>query len=579
MTVIYKIWSTLEKFKLKCLIFSILLIIFAVFETIGVGMIYQILKIITDVTFIENNYYLSSLASYLKIGNNSIILIILFSILMIFIIKNSLIILFTQWQQKTLNSFENYFSDRLFGYYINQPYEKYVKSHSSVYVRNLTIEMSNFKGAIQQLMTLLSESIILILICCFLVYIDPIASLIIFLIICFFSSFYLFGPINNFLKKWSKQRLHFTNKYTKYLIQGLASVKEIRVYQSENEARSDHYDNKKNVNDLTRYLVVLNSIPRNLLEVITIFILCSCIAYFLINEKSLINIIPLVGVYLAAAYKFLPSIVKILNSLTTLKFLNASVNHISNELKKTKIMEKQDIKNKTDLIKTFKEIEFKNVSFSYMGTKKKIFKNVSIKIKKSEIIGIKGESGSGKSTFINLMLGLLKPTSGQILINNKELGKLNKSWLKILSYVPQGIYITDNNVFRNVGFGKKTYEIDKSKVISTLKKLKIYKDIKSKGINKNLGERGSTFSGGQAQRIVLARALYKNPEIIFLDEATNGLDKKNEQNIFKLLLKLKGKKTLIISSHNQELLNICDYVFEVEKGKIYKKYKVENYIE
>ena len=100
-----------------------------------------------------------------------------------------------------------------------------------------------------------------------------------------------------------------------------------------------------------------------------------------------------------------------------------------------------------------------------------------------------------------------------------------------------------------------------------------------KGINKNLGERGSTFSGGQAQRIVLARALYKNPEIIFLDEATNGLDKKNEQNIFKLLLKLKGKKTLIISSHNQELLNICDYVFEVEKGKIYKKYKVENYIE
>jgi len=134
-------------------------------------------------------------------------------------------------------------------------------------------------------------------------------------------------------------------------------------------------------------------------------------------------------------------------------------------------------------------------------------------------------------------------------------------------------YITDNNIFRNVGFGKKIYEINKSKVISILKELKIYKDIKSKGMSKNLGERGSSFSGGQAQRIVFARALYKNPDVIFFDEATNGLDKKNEQNIFKLLLKLKDKKTLVISSHNQNLLNICDYIFDVEKGKIVKKNK------
>ena len=573
MDLIYKIWSSLEKFKKKSLIFSILLIISAILETIGIGMIYQILKIITDATFIDNNYYLSSLGSYLKIDNIDIILIFLFLILIIFIIKNSLIIFFPQWQQKTLDYFDNYFSDRLFGYYINQSYEKYLKNHSSVYVRNLTYEMSNFKGAIQQLITLISESIILLIITCFLLYIDPIASLIIFLIICLVSSLYLFGPINVFLKKWSKQRLHFSSKYTKYLIQGLASVKEIRVYQSENETRSEHYINKKNVNDLTKHLVVLNSIPRNLFEVITIFILGSFMAYFLINEKSLVTIVPLAGVYLAAAYKFLPSIVKIINSLNTLKFLSASVNHIYSELNMAKIIENNDIKNKTDLIKTFKKIEFKNVNFSYMGTKKKIFKDVSIKIKKGEIVGIKGESGSGKSTFMNLMLGLLKPTSGQILINDKDLRKLNKDWLKILSYVPQNIYITDNSIFRNVGFGKKIYEINKSKVITILKELKIYKDIRSKGMNKNLGERGSSFSGGQAQRIVFARALYKNPDVIFFDEATNGLDKKNEQNIFKLLLKLKDKKTLIISSHNQNLLNICDYVFDVQKGKIVKKNK------
>ena len=137
-----------------------------------------------------------------------------------------------------------------------------------------------------------------------------------------------------------------------------------------------------------------------------------------------------------------------------------------------------------------------------------------------------------------------------------------------ISYVPQNIYITDDNIYKNIGFGKKIYEINKQKVIVLLKKLKIYKDIKLKGFSKNVGQRGSFFSGGQAQRIVLARALYKDPEVIFFDEATSSLDKKNEKNIFKLILKLKGKKTLVISSHNDELLNMCDYVLNLNKGLI-----------
>ena len=169
------------------------------------------------------------------------------------------------------------------------------------------------------------------------------------------------------------------------------------------------------------------------------------------------------------------------------------------------------------------------------------------------------------------MLGLLKPTNGEILVNGKNLKNYNKNWLKLLSYVPQNVFVTDSNIFKNVGFGKKISEINKTKVIDLLKNLNIFKDIKLKGLNRNLGERGNFFSGGQIQRIVFARALYKDPDIIFFDEATNGLDSKNEKNIFKQLLKLKDKKTLIISSHNQDLLNICDYIFDVNKGKVLKK--------
>jgi ABC-type bacteriocin/lantibiotic exporter with double-glycine peptidase domain len=169
------------------------------------------------------------------------------------------------------------------------------------------------------------------------------------------------------------------------------------------------------------------------------------------------------------------------------------------------------------------------------------------------------------------MLGLLEPNNGEILVNGKNLKRHNNNWLKMLSYVPQNVFITDSNIFKNVGFGKKISEINKTKVTGLLKKLNIFKDIKLKGLNRNLGERGNFFSGGQVQRIVFARALYKDPDIIFFDEATNGLDKKNEKNIFKLLMKLKDKKTLIISSHNQDLLNICDYIIDLDKGKISKR--------
>ena len=569
MNLLKKIWTSLGPFKIKSVYFGLILILTAIFETLGIGIIYQIIKIIVEPDFINNNYYLSSFRSYLNISGDQFILLILFSILVIFIIKNTIIVLFTKWQQNFLNIFDVYLSDKLFSYYINQPFERYIKNNSSVYVRNLTVEMSNYKGALQQLITLITEGIILSFISLFLLYINPIATLLIFLILCLFSSFYFFGPINNFLKKWSKERLFFSEKYTKYLIQGLSSVKEIRVYQSEQEARDQHYSSKKNVNDLTRHLVVLNAIPKNLFEIIIIFLLSSYIAYFIINEKSLIGIIPLIAVYLAAAYKILPSIVKILNSLNSLKFLHASTNHIYNELENAeKIYNKKKDEKK---IEDFKELEFKNVTFKYGGTKKNVLQNISFKIKKGEIIVIKGESGSGKSTLINLMLGLLKPGSGNVYINKKNLEKLNQSWLKIISYVPQNIYVTDSNIFKNVGFGKKLFEINKLKVISILKKLRIYKDIKLKGLYRNLGERGSFFSGGQSQRIVFARALYKDPNVIFFDEATTGLDKKNEENVFKLLLKLKDKKTLIISSHSEELLNICDRVFEVKKGNLIKR--------
>ena len=183
MKLLIKIWDTLDKFKTKSIIFGFILIITAIFETLGVGIIYQILKIITDENFIQNNYYLAYLKNNFNFNFNELYLAIISLILLIFIIKNSLIVYFARWQQGFLNLFDIYISDKLFSYYINQPFERYLKNNSSIYVRNLTYETSNFKGALQILMNLLTEGIILTFISLFLLYSNPFATLIIFFIL------------------------------------------------------------------------------------------------------------------------------------------------------------------------------------------------------------------------------------------------------------------------------------------------------------------------------------------------------------------------------------------------------------
>lgn len=355
-------------------------------------------------------------------------------------------------------------------------------------------------------------------------------------------------------------------------------MKEIRIYQSENEASKDHYENKRSVNRLIKKIAVLNVIPKNFFEII---IICMISIYILISvnsERKLIELIPLLGVYLAGAYKILPSIIKVINSINRIKFSSASINHINSELKLAN-KSKQIYKQKEHELNKFNELVFDNVSFKYKSTNKWIIKKISLKIKRGEFVGIKGESGKGKSTMINLMLGLLNPVKGKILINQNDLSLQKKNWLKILSYVPQNLFIIDDNIFKNIALGKKNAEIDKPKVIRILKQMRIYSNVKLKGINRSLGERGVKFSGGQAQRVVIARALYKDPQIIFFDEPTSELDKDNEKNIFNILSKLKWKKTLIISSHNEKLLKMCDYIIDLDLEKKIKKTskKIINY--
>ena len=268
-----------------------------------------------------------------------------------------------------------------------------------------------------------------------------------------------------------------------------------------------------------------------------------------------------------AAIRLMPAANKIVTSLQQIRFSLKGVEIIYNEFKsenKSQVIFNQSDDANTNKLDFNDTIEFNNLSFSYANTDKKVLDEINFVINKGDIIKINGESGKGKSTIVHLLIGLLNPTGGNITIDSKDISEFSSSWKKIIGYVPQSIYLIDDTIERNIAFGVKDIDISSERLNKVIKEAQLDKFIQSlsDGLKTNVGEKGTRISGGQLQRIGIARALYNNPQVIIFDEATNSLDKKNEDEIINIIMSLKDI-TIIFISHNKDLLLDCNKVLEL----------------
>jgi ABC-type bacteriocin/lantibiotic exporter with double-glycine peptidase domain len=296
------------------------------------------------------------------------------------------------------------------------------------------------------------------------------------------------------------------------------------------------------------------------------------------QNKSLVIIISTVAVFITAAFRMIPSLNRIMSSTQNIKYANSVVNALYNELKNLNY----HIKN-TDLqinqTLDFKKITITNISFQYINNKNFGLKDISITIEKGELIGIIGESGSGKSTFVDILMGLLIIQKGEILINNKNNLYDNLSlWRSNIGYVPQNIYLIDESIKRNIAFGIPDSEICPEKLLNALKLSQLDGFISNlhNGVETMVGDRGVKLSGGQRQRIGIARALYNNPTILILDEATSALDINTENEVMESINSLRGQLTMIIIAHRLTTVKKCDIIYQFRKGEIINKGKPED---
>ena len=562
-------WKILEKKqKYKSIFFFGLVTISIILELLGIGMVFPVIGLILNPNFLSSLPILNT--SILKdIDHYNLISLSLLALFIIFLIKNTFMLFFYWWQNSFTTSTSVSLSKKLYSKYLYENYIFHVNTHSATLIRNITSEVFFYQQLLLMLILLLSEILIVISIFILLLNINFSSSIFAFVFLLFFLSIFSYFA-KNVQKKWSVERQKYAEKTGKDLLEGLSSIKEIKIYRKE-ETFINQFSNHNYLQaNIFKKHGVLTESPRLLIEICSVGVLV--LILFILSRGEYIEeqVLSTVGIFCASAFRMLPSLNRIINSIQNIRLYRSSIPVLLNELDSNKIEKKDYNKNHKYNLKNTFSINIENLFFHYNDDKKIILNNLNFKIKKGQCVGIIGESGSGKSTLVDIMLSLFTPSKGDILFNDQSIFLNSNEWRKNIGYVPQTTILLDDTIQKNIAFGEKDDEIDKTRILECLKEAQLDNFVNNldHGINTYVGEKGIKISGGQRQRIAIARALYNNPKILIFDEATSSLDKITEQKIMESIYKFKKNRTLIIVSHRLTSLNNCDLIYEIQKGKI-----------
>lgn len=575
---IYKIMKKEDRFKAFYLFFLIIINVFL--EMLGIGLIFPVLGfILSEKFFVEYSQYLNLLSNFFELNRQNLTIFFSVCLIVVFLIKNLIALYFSFYKYKFTYNLLNYFSEKIFLKYVNKDISYFSDTNSSVPIRNID-NVGIFTEGINQFLYILIDIIFFVSILVFLFYINIVNT--VYLIIITFFSLYIFRKLTKKkIAELGSTRQYYLQKKIQNVIESMNAIKEIKIFFKEIFFFKKYKNFLNKYSNTSRLFETYQSAPRLLLEVLGVFSLSSILIINIISNQDSEIIISTIAIFGVSAIKILPSLSRILSSLQFLNHylpvINTTVDELKIDLEQKNLLNFDGIED-AQVKKTLefdKILEIKNLSFSY--GKKKILNKINLEIKKNEIIGIIGKTGSGKSTLANLIAGILKAESGSIKIDYKlEIDQALKINQNLFGYIPQSTFLIDDTIKNNITFGEDDKKFDKNLFWECLKISRIdnyVMNLKDKE-NSFVGERGVKISGGQAQRIGIARALYRSPSIMLLDEATSSLDMETEKDFIKSINLVKNKYTMIIITHRIASLDICDRIYKIESGMLIP-YKVD----
>lgn len=575
MDIIKKLRYILDrKQKIQICFLGVLIFIGGLLETVSVSGVLPIAWAIIDPVKMQENKYMQWAMHLLGIQDiQGFIIPLLFALILLYALKNAFLLLLVYVQNRFIALNRNKLISQVLREFLNRPYEFYLDADIPTVFRLTDSDIPNVFNILMAMISLVSESVVFVLLCIVMIVTDW--KLLLFLLVVFgILSYLIIKVLKPRLAKLGEKNQSIQSKIAKWRIQAIYGIKDVKVLHRE-AFFADNYEQSGKIGaGYAERHAVLNNLPRLLIETVFMASVLGYIIVYISFGKDASSLVPMLTTFAIAAIRMMPSVNRINTYLTDISFFrpcldyvyeNMNINEISRRTNQT--LQPADSSKKMQLQDC---IELKDIVYAYPNTSKLIFDKANMIVPYGKSVGIMGPSGAGKSTIVDILLGLLRIREGSITCDGVNIFDNYPAWLAQIGYIPQSIYLIDESIRNNIAFGIAEEEIDDNRIWQALEEAQLKEFIKGlpEGLDTAIGDRGIRISGGQRQRLGIARALYHNPEILVFDEATSALDNETEAAVMEAINSFHGRKTMVIIAHRLNTIEKCDIIYKVDEGKI-----------
>ena len=553
---------------------GVMILIGAILETLGVSMIVPLAQAIMDADSLAENEYVIMVMDWLSLEDmNQFIIALLIAVIAVFVLKNVYLLVMNYVQARFVNQNQFLTMNYMLEEYMNRPYEFYLNADIPTVFRTVDSDVPKVFTVLMEFIQLATEVVVSACLCVVLLVVDPVMTAATAVIL-LFMTLLIVKVVKPSLNSMGLENQAVQARMGKWRNQSIFGIKDVKVLHKEQFFVDNFSVYSLKAADLNSKYVVFNNAPRLLIETICIAGLLGYMAVSILLGKEMSELATQIMAFAVAAIRLMPSVNRINTHLTNIAYFAPSVDYVYENVDFRDYKEERKVGSKR--IEAKESIEIKDaiclnkIDYAYPNTTKKILEQADMCIPIGKSVGIIGPSGAGKTTAVDILLGLLDAQSGTITCGGKNVMDHYASWLSHIGYIPQAIYLTDDPIRDNIAFGVNREEIDDERIWRVLEEAQMKEFVENlpEGLDTSIGERGVRISGGQRQRLGIARALYHNPEILVFDEATSALDTETETAIMEAIDNFHGKKTMIIIAHRLRTIENCDFVYRVENGKI-----------
>lgn len=575
LVIINSILDKRQKRNIVILFFMVL--VGAGLETIGVSSILPLVSAIMSDNFIKDNEYARYFCELLGIENNRTFLIVMMvGIIVVFVVKESYMLLLNYAQYRFIYNGQVKMTSDLFDAFMHRDYEFFLNSNYNYISKIVRHDVVDEYNLLLCMVKFVTEAVVFVILSILLFVIDAHIALV---VVCLMAVIMLviFGVVKPIMKKSGDTARKYIVLADKWMYQGFNGIKDVKIAQKEKFFIDNYHLNQKNYSNSQRTKAFVSDCPTYIMEGICIVGVVCYMITVVAGGADITTLLPQISAFAVAAVRLLPSANRMngnLNNMAYYKSLLKDLDVQLEEIKKLNAKEEKHVNTTENIIGNVKDkIELKGITFSYQEGERPVFIHADMEIPIGKSVAVVGPSGAGKTTAVDIMLGLLKLQKGEVLADGKNIFDDYSGWISHVGYIPQTIYLTDDSIKNNVAFGVPEDKIDVKRVWKVLEEAQIKGFVESlnDGIMTEIGDRGVRLSGGQRQRLGIARALYDDPEILVFDEATSALDNDTESAIMESINYFKGKKTLVIIAHRLATVENCDIRYRVAEGKIVRE--------